>query len=295
MRHFSRSILIMFLLSGLLIAACSAPEAATEPPPEPTEGVEAGAAAEETQAESEEESPVQSVAVSDQDVSTGTVTIEEVVSAGPGWLVIHISADGDPGPIIGTAKVEAGVTRDLVVDIDAQRATEQLFAMLHVDAGEAGEFEFPEGPDVPATRGDAIVNVPFSVVLPETMAGPIVETSDSPFGEILVDAEGLTLYLFTNDTPGKSTCYDGCAANWPALIVDGDFIGGEGIDADLLAATTRDDGSMQVTYNGWPLYYYVLDQSPGDVSGQGVGGVWFVVSPSGAAVTGTGGDDLPDY
>jgi predicted lipoprotein with Yx(FWY)xxD motif len=59
---------------------------------------------------------------------------------------------------------------------------------------------------------------------------------------------------------------------------------GEGVDATLLGTITRDDGSTQVTYNGWPLYYFHEDAAPGDTNGQGVGGVWFLVSPEGEAI-----------
>ena len=59
---------------------------------------------------------------------------------------------------------------------------------------------------------------------------------------------------------------------------------GDGIDASKLGITTRKDGSVQVTYNGWPLYYYDKDKAPGDATGQGVGGVWYVVSAAGEQI-----------
>jgi predicted lipoprotein with Yx(FWY)xxD motif len=252
-------------------------------PPEPTEAADGG------------ERLIQAVDVSDQDITGGRVVIDRVVSDGPGWVVIHITADGSPGPIIGNAMVESGETTDLTVEIDVERATEQLFAILHVDAGQGGVFEFPDGPDVPATQDDILVNTPFSVVLPEVMAESMVEISTSSEGEILVDSIGMSLYLFMNDSEDVSTCYGNCAANWPPLTADGDFAGGEGVNPDLLGTTAREDGTLQITYNGWPLYYYIDDGAPGDVNGQGVGGVWFLVSPEGDPLTSAGGDDLPDY
>jgi predicted lipoprotein with Yx(FWY)xxD motif len=111
-----------------------------------------------------------------------------------------------------------------------------------------------------------------------------VDTASSDLGTILVDAEGNTLYLFEADTDGSSTCYQDCAATWPALVADTP-VAGSGIDDSLLGTTERDDGSMQVTYADHPLYHYAPDTSPGDTSGQGVGDVWFVVSPKGEAVT----------
>ena len=79
-----------------------------------------------------------------------------------------------------------------------------------------------------------------------------VSTAETDLGSILVDAEGFTLYIFTNDTEGTSTCYDDCAANWPA--VPGDTAIGADLDASLFGTTARDDGSEQLTVNGMPLY-----------------------------------------
>ena len=59
---------------------------------------------------------------------------------------------------------------------------------------------------------------------------------------------------------------------------------GEGVDAALIGYTIRDNGSVQATYNGWPLYYFIRDEAPGDTNGQGVGEIWYVVDPSGAGV-----------
>lgn len=110
-----------------------------------------------------------------------------------------------------------------------------------------------------------------------------VMTADTDLGEILVDGEGRTLYVFVPDGQGPSTCTDDCLANWPSLT--GPATAGEGVDESLLGTATRpDDSTEQVTYNGWPLYYFAADPSPGDINGQGVGDVWFVVDPAGEAV-----------
>ena len=99
-------------------------------------------------------------------------------------------------------------------------------------------------------------------------------------GSFLVDDKGMTLYLFTKDSPNTTTCYDQCATNWPPLLTTGAPVAGEGVDASKLGTITRTDGTVQVTYNGWPLYFYAKDAAPGDVVGQNVGDVWFVVSPA---------------
>lgn len=113
-----------------------------------------------------------------------------------------------------------------------------------------------------------------------------VKAEDSALGTILTDSKGNTLYVFLNDTNGESTCYDDCAANWPAFEATGELAAGNGVDASLLGTTERTDGTTQVTYNGHPLYHFAGDQQPGDTNGQGVGGVWYVVSPEGDAVEG---------
>jgi predicted lipoprotein with Yx(FWY)xxD motif len=90
------------------------------------------------------------------------------------------------------------------------------------------------------------------------------------------------LYLFVPDNQGDSTCYDACAGNWPPLT--GDVTAGAGVDASLLGTTTRTDGTVQATYNGWPLYYFAADTRPGDTNGQGINEIWYVISPEGSAV-----------
>ncbi len=105
------------------------------------------------------------------------------------------------------------------------------------------------------------------------------------YGEHLVDAEGNALYLFTNDTEGTSNCTDNCAQNWPPLTVeDGEPMVGEGLDASLVGTTERADGTMQVTYNGWPLYTFIQDEEPGMANGQGANDVWYLVNPAGEAI-----------
>jgi heme/copper-type cytochrome/quinol oxidase subunit 2 len=113
-------------------------------------------------AQEAEENYTPAVTVNDQAVQDSRLTIAEVVSEGPGWLVIHLNADGKPGAVIGYAAVKDGENKDVVVAVDAKRATGGLFAMLHTDAGVVGTYEFP-GPDVPAMAAGGMVNVPFKV------------------------------------------------------------------------------------------------------------------------------------
>jgi predicted lipoprotein with Yx(FWY)xxD motif len=148
-------------------------------------------------------------------------------------------------------------------------------ALVACGADDTDVVASDEGQDADAAAEDGAA--------PATDADLAVASSD--LGEILVDGEGMTLYLFTADSEGQSVCEDDCAAAWPPLLVEDAPVPGDGIDAALLGETERSDGTTQVTYAGWPLYTWAQDQQPGDVTGQGVQEVWFVVSPEGDAVT----------
>ncbi|GAB4100326.1 hypothetical protein [Sinomonas halotolerans] len=102
--------------------------------------------------------------------------------------------------------------------------------------------------------------------------------------EILVDDEGWTVYYYTRDNAGekKSACTGGCADLWPAVTSEG-APKLEGVTAEVGSIATE-DGKQQVTVNGMPVYYYAKDTAPGQVNGQGVAGVWYVVGPDGTMV-----------
>jgi len=113
-----------------------------------------------------------------------------------------------------------------------------------------------------------------------------INVGDSTLGKILTDGAGRTLYVFTKDTAGASTCYAQCAQNWPPLLTTGSpkASAGSDVDSTLLGTTTRTDGMTQVTYKGMPLYYFAKDTAAGDVKGQGVGDVWYAVAPTGEMI-----------
>ena len=93
-------------------------------------------------------------------------------------------------------------------------------------------------------------------------------------GPALVDSKGMTLYTFDKDSEGKSVCYDKCAANWPPLMAPA------GAKADgKYSVIDRTDGTKQWAYNGQPLYTWIKDAKPGDATGDGVGGVWYLAKP----------------
>ena len=120
---------------------------------------------------------------------------------------------------------------------------------------------------------------------PETDAAALALTmADSPLGSILVDGNGMTLYMFTNDSADTSACEGQCLVNWPPLL--GEPTMGAGVDDSKLGSFTRADGRVQATYNSWPLYYWKDDTKPGDMTGQNVQEVWFVLNSDGDPVKG---------
>ncbi|MFI9833088.1 SCO0930 family lipoprotein [Streptomyces sp. NPDC051913] len=113
-------------------------------------------------------------------------------------------------------------------------------------------------------------------------AGKLAVVTNPELGKVLTDNAGLTLYRFDTDTaePPKSNCDGDCATTWPPVPAD-DATAGAGIDKSLLGEVTRTDGSKQLTIGGWPAYRYAKDVNAGDVNGQGVGGKWYALAPTG--------------
>lgn len=143
-------------------------------------------------------------------------------------------------------------------------------------------------------RPSSYVPVFVTVVAALLATGPasaggatVTVVQNETYGEYLADGDGMSLYLFEADEDGASTCYEACAQAWPPLTTEGAPRPGAGVDASLLGTVERRDGSLQVTYNDWPLYYFVRDERPGDTSGQdveGFGAEWYLVGPDGHAV-----------
>jgi predicted lipoprotein with Yx(FWY)xxD motif len=112
-------------------------------------------------------------------------------------------------------------------------------------------------------------------------------------GTALVDGTGRTLYLFEADTGTTSTCTGACAQVWPPVLASGPTGAGGAARAALVSSAARPDGTLQVTYNGHPLYYFAGDKAPGEAKGQGIhnfGGGWYVVTPAGDKID---TDDMP--
>ena len=116
-------------------------------------------------------------------------------------------------------------------------------------------------------------------------AGAVVQTRRAGLGTIVVDAHGRTLYMFMKDKRNRSACTGACATNWPPLITSAKPTAGAGAKAALLDQAV--DGHLQVTYNGHPLYRFLLDGKAGQTKGEGLsafGGTWYAVSASGTKV-----------
>lgn len=103
---------------------------------------------------------------------------------------------------------------------------------------------------------------------------PPIKQAAHAGGAILTDAQGMSLYVFDKDAPGKSQCYQQCASNWPPLLGQ---VGDTGMGDDQLIQ--RQDGSVQWSHKGRPLYHWSKDRQPGDTGGDGIGGVWHLARP----------------
>jgi predicted lipoprotein with Yx(FWY)xxD motif len=138
-------------------------------------------------------------------------------------------------------------------------------------------------PTVAAPTQAAATEVPATLAPRATPSGPATVTvgKSSQFAAFLTDDKGMTLYAYMKDSPNTATCAGKCAEAWPPLLTAGAPVAGTGADTSKLGKTMRADGNTQVTYNGWPLYYWAKDKQPGDTTGQNVGTVWFVLAPTG--------------
>lgn len=185
--------------------------------------------------------------------------------AGLAAVMLVAACDGDDDDGTSTAEPTTEATQEATTEATAtEEATEE-------PTEEATE-EPTEEPTEEAT---------------EEPSGASVALATTDLGDVLVGPDGLTLYLFTNDEAGVSNCVDSCADNWPALTVEAgsEPVAGDGVTGTL-AVIERADGSMQVTINDVPLYYFAGDSAAGDTNGQGVGGIWFVVAADGTAIEG---------
>jgi predicted lipoprotein with Yx(FWY)xxD motif len=140
------------------------------------------------------------------------------------------------------------------------------------------------------TTGQAVGNV-WWLAQPAT----VYIQRDAELGPYLVGPNGMTVYMFTNDTQGsgESACSGDCLTNWPAVTVasEDELLAGSNITG--LGTITRDDGALQVTYHGWPLYFFAEDMARGDTTGEGRGERWWTIAPDTVVVSSN--DELGDF
>jgi len=286
-----RTAAALFALSLFAVACGSDDDAADNPTTEAPAPTDAPAG---TDAASGPVTGPAAITAEDQTGDGASVTVASVSLPTEGFVVIHADGGGSPGPILGWSDLlPAGDSADVVVTLqDPLAASGTVFPMAHVDANANGVYEFmpPDVTiDVPATTADggvAVLPISFEVTGDTGDAAPadgaILALASTDLGEIVVDSAGNTLYLFATDAQSESTCYDQCEDNWP-IVKEVSGVG-EGLDELLLGTTTRTNGDVQATYNGWPLYRFGPDLVPGDTNGQGAGDVWYVLDAAGEAI-----------
>jgi len=140
---------------------------------------------------------------------------------------------------------------------------------------------------VTAPAAMATAPAPPATAATATQGADAITTRASRYGRVIFDGQGRALYLFTRERTGKPRCYGECAEAWPPFVVEGRPRAGAGARSSLIGTTRRSDGSLQATYRGRALYYYVTDLQPGEITCQNIfefGGTWLVVSPDGKAV-----------
>jgi predicted lipoprotein with Yx(FWY)xxD motif len=166
-------------------------------------------------------------------------------------LVLGLAGCGDDDDDAGT------VASDEVEDVEDEMVEESTTSTTQADADEEPELE----------DGEIMLAV-----------------GSTDLGDVVVDPDGMTVYMFQPDTVEESMCADECAQAWPPLLFLNDSMTGAGLDPALFGAAELPDGTQQVTYNGHRLYRYAGDEAPGDTTGHGVADVWFALTPAGEPV-----------
>jgi plastocyanin len=197
-----------------------------------------------------------SVTVADQPLLDGKVTIEKVISNGPGWLVVHADKDGAPGPVLGHTAVDDGENTHVVVELTAEGRTQTLYAMLHMDAGTVGTYEFP-GPDGPVSVNGAVVTPAFHITggleetpaMSEQAAVKLVNSEFTP-KELTVKV-GTTVVWTSEDNPTHTITAD-----------DGSFDSGRIRKGDTFSHTFTQAGEYP--------YYCAIHGAPGGVGMSGI-------------------------
>ena len=180
----------------------------------------------------------------------------------------------------------------MTIDTRATRLVAALLATIAIVAacssGGGGATSAPSAAAPSASASEAASEAPSESASASAAAGTEIKVADGALGQILVDGEGKTLYMFDPDAAGTPTCYDDCATAWPPLLADdaASVTAGTGLDASKITVVDRTDGGKQVKYGTWPLYYFANDAAAGDTNGQGRNDVWWVVGADGEPIKG---------
>ena len=194
------------------------------------------------------------------------------------------AAAGDMATAMPTQEAMAEATAMPAEEMTGEATEEAMGEATAMPAEEATEEAMGEATAMPMEEGTPMPVEPDGGT-GATGGATVMASGNDQLGAFVVDAAGMTLYMFDKDTPGVSNCYDDCAVKWPPLLVaEGEQpTAGEGVTG-ALGVTERTDGTYQVTFNDLPLYYWWEDLQPGDTLGQAVGDVWWVMAPDGTII-----------
>jgi predicted lipoprotein with Yx(FWY)xxD motif len=159
-------------------------------------------------------------------------------------------------------------------------------ALLAAACGSSGGGYGSTSASAPATSAPAAA-APAASASAAAGTASLSLAARGSLGQVLVDSQGRTLYLWEADKGSTSTCSGNCASAWPPATVTGSPTAGPGVNASLIGTTKRSDGTMELTYNNHPLYTFAGDAAPTDVNGQGstgFGAPWYVVNAAGSKV-----------
>jgi len=211
-----------------------------------------------------------------------------VVSAASATVLDEVL--GDHQHVSVTSEVLPGVTRSFT----SFRAVALEAGLSRIYAGVHTRLDHESGASLGRAVGRFVLDHALATRRAKARAtaraagsGTIVTLGRTKIGVVLVDRRGRTLYDFVKDRGDKSACYGACAALWPPLLTKGRPVAGRGVNARLLGTTRRKDGALEVTYNRHPLYYFVSDRKPGQLSGQGLpqfGAPWWALNAAGREV-----------
>jgi predicted lipoprotein with Yx(FWY)xxD motif len=277
---------------AVLFAACGAGASPTAAPATPAPPTQAPATEAPTPAPTEAP-PVAMASVTVADTALGSILADD-----KGMTLYAFLPDnaGDPTCYEGCATAWPPLLSDAAPAVGAGLDAAAFGTADRTDGGKQVTFHgwplytFAKDAAPGDTNGQGLNDVWFVVGTDGTLigapaaAGAAVSVATTSLGDVLVDGNGLTLYMFAADANGKSVCNGDCAATWPPLLSDAAPSLGKGLDAEDFASVTRDDGQAQVTFYGMPLYLFAGDTAPGDVNGQGLGDKWYVLNADGTVV-----------